>query len=293
MSQSILPVILATAVTCAGAAALHAADSPYLPGAQRVSVGLSASRSQYDNFFLGDKKVSNKDAFGSDEKVTQDTVSLNGQYGLTKRVAVDLTVGYTRVDFKPVDLKNKGRDDTYLGLTTIALDEFDPEVAEYNLPTVAVRVGAIIAGSYDVGEIGVPSAPGLGVNGAEASVILGKYFGTIGFGLTASGGFRHYAGAVPGQLLWSVGAYQSIIDQVVLAGRVHGSRSTTGTDIGGPGFTGYFPGVREEKTEGELSVTYTGLTDSQVGLFAATVFDSGARNTGDATTFGFFVGHLF
>jgi len=293
MSPRILSAILATAATSAGGIALHAADSPYLPGAERTSVSLGASRSQYDNFFLGDQKVSNKDAFGSDEKVTQDSISLTGQYGLTKTLAVDLTVGYTRVDFKPVDLTNKGRDDTYLGLTTVTIDEFDPAIAEYHLPTVAIRVGAIIAGSYDSGAIGVPSAAGLGANGAEASLILGKYCTEIKFGLTASVGFRNYVGDVPGQLLWSVGAYQSIVDQVVLSGRLHGSRATTGPDIAGPGFTGYFPGVREEKTEGELSVTYTGMVDSQLGLFAATVIDAGARNTGDATTFGFFVGHLF
>jgi hypothetical protein len=271
-----------------------AADSAYVPRVGGVDTSLTISRSSYDNFYLGDVKVSNQDAFGSNEKVYQGTASLAVRYGVNARTALDVTVGYTSVDFKPLDIKEKGLDDTRLGVTTVLADEFDDALAKYNLPTVSMRIGVIIKGTYNTGEsVAGPTAPGLGANGAEASLLFGKYFASIGFGLTASAGFRYYAEEVPGRLLWSAGAYQVIADQVVVSGQVQASRSGTGPDIGGPGFTGDFRAVREEKAESEIAVAYTGIADSQFGIFGAKTLASGNRNVGDATTYGLFLGHQF
>ena len=295
-------MIVRTATSCvslclaalAAPSLVMAADSAYVPKVGGIDTSLTISRSSYNNFYLGDVKVSNKDAFGSDEKVNQSTATLALRYGVNARTAIDVTVGYTSVDFKPLDKKENGLDDTRVGVTTILADEFDDALAQYNLPTVSLRVGAIIKGTYKTGEnVAGPTAPGLGANGAEAAVLFGKYFTSIGFGLNASAGFRYYAENVPGRLLWSAGAYQVIADQVVISGQVQASRAGTGPDIGGPGFTGDFRVVREEKTEGELALTYTGIPDSQFGIFGAKVIGSGNRNVGDATTFGLFLGHLF
>ena len=276
------------------AAPLVAADSAYITSEGRFDTSLTASTSSYDTFFLGETKLSNKDAFGSDEKVTQNTVTLAVRYGITSRVGVDLSVGQTAVNFRPQTEKVGGLDDTRIGITSVLVSEFDDVGVDYHLPTISMRIGGIIKGTYDSGaDVVGPSAPGLGENGAEAALLFGKYFADIGFGLNASVGFKHYSGEVPGRLLWSAGAYQSVVDQVVLSGQITSERSGSGPDIGGPGFTGDFKAVREEDTQGELSVTYTGLTDTQVGVFGAKCLSFGNRNVGNATTLGIFVGHLF
>ncbi len=266
-----------------------AVDSPWIPAVGSLETNLSYARQSYDRFWLGEKEVSNKDAFGSDKTVVQNTGTLSGRYGINAWLAADLAVGYTSIDFAPLDQTESGINDTRFGVQGLVLDEFNPQFTAS--PTLSVRLGGIIAGTYDTGDQVVgPSAPGVGSNGIELSAQLGKSCSEIGFGVSSQLGYRwNLTDDVPDALFWSVGAYQSILDQVVVGAAYRVDNSRSGPDIGDPGFT--FPAVRQEKSNVDVNLTYVGYPGCQVGVFGSWAVDG--RNVGKETVYGLFVGHTF
>ena len=83
----------------------------------------------------------------------QHTVWLNGMYGLSDAVAIDFRVGAARSYFAPNIPPTDGRDnysgvtDTNIGVTWRIADE----LVNPSLPSIALRGGAIIEGSYAAG----------------------------------------------------------------------------------------------------------------------------------------------
>jgi hypothetical protein len=267
---------------------IFSADTPWTPSAQHFDADLSVVYQAYDHFWLGDTKLSTKDAFGDDGKVTQTTATLSGVYGITDWLAADLSVGYTDIDFKPLDETDSGLNDTTLGLQARVLDE-NNSVSPY-LPTISFRLGAILKGTYDT-DVGAPTAAGLGTNGYDLSLALGKFFVDTGTGVFASGGFRDYASDIPTSRYWALGAFQDIAGQASVHAIYRSSASTSGVDIGGPGFTGDFTKVKEERESIEGGVTYIGYADARIGFFVARVIDG--RNVGQDLVLGLNGGYSF
>lgn len=267
---------------------VFSADTPWTPSAQHFDADFTVVYQAYDQFWLGDQKLSTKAAFGGDGKVTQTTATLAGQYGITDWLAADLAVGYTSIDFKPLSKKDSGLNDTTFGLQARVLDENNP--ASPYLPTISVRLGGILKGTYDT-DIGTPTAAGLGTNGYDVSLALGKFFVDTGTGVFASGGIRDYADDVPTARYWALGAFQDIAGQASVHAIYRSSASTSGVDIGGPGFTGDFTKVKEERESIEGGVTYIGCPDARIGIFVARVLDG--RNVGQDLVLGLNGGYSF
>lgn len=264
------------------------ADTPWIPAAQQLDVDLTLVTQAYDQFWLGKQKLSTKNAFGGDGKVTQKTATVSGVYGVTDWLAADLAIGYTDIDFKPLNKTDSGLNDTTLGLQARVLDE-NNSICAY-LPTISVRLGGIIKGTYET-DIGTPTAAGLGTGGYDASLALGRFFVSTGTAVFASGGFRDYASDVPTVRYWSLGASQDIVSQASIHAIYRGSSSSSGVDIGGPGFTGDFTVVKEERESIEGGVTYIGYPNARIGIFVARVFDG--RNIGQDMVLGLNGGYSF
>ena len=264
------------------------ADTPWTSSAQHIDTNVSVVYQAYDQFWLGEQKLSTKDAFGADGKVTQTTATVSGMYGITDWLAADLAVGYTRIDFKPLDKTDSGLNDTTFGLQARLLDENNP--ASPYLPTISVRLGGILKGTYET-DIGTPTGAGLGTNGFDGSLAVGKYFVDSGTGVFASGGFRDYASDVPSVRYWALGAFQDVAGQASVHAIYRSSASTSGVDIGGSGFTGDFTKVKEEREAIEGGITYIGCPQARIGIFIARVLDG--RNIGQDLVLGLNGGYSF
>ena len=195
----------------------------------------------------------------------------------------------TDIDFKPLDKTDSGLNDTTFGLQARVLDEYSNSVSPY-LPTISIRLGGILKGTYET-DIGTPTGAGLGTNGYDLSLAVGKFFIDTGTGIFASGGFRDYASSVPSVRYWAIGAFQDVAEQVSVHAIYRSSASTSGVDIGGPGFTGDFTKVKEERELIEGGVTYIGFPDARIGIFIARVLDG--RNVGQDFVLGLNGGYSF
>ena len=141
--------------------------SAYLPLEGRFTLSGSYIFETFDEFWAGRKKMDLPD------DIHQHTVSVGLEYGLLDDVALDLTLGYTRTSFSSVDDLD-GLNDTTLGVRWRMFDEFRYD-SPY-IPTLTLRLGGIIEGSYDTVTTGAPNSPGDGASGIETSLLFGKVF---------------------------------------------------------------------------------------------------------------------
>lgn len=273
------------ALLTAGAA--HGQYSPYVPANQQIVASPSFVYSTYDEFWAGDQKVDLGAAtpFG---RQNQYYAGVTLEYGMCESFAFDATVGYIWTQFSdgPPGLSpwnDDGLYDTTLGIRWRIIDEFKEE-AKW-VPTVGVRLGGIIAGTYSAqptasNPVGFPFAPGDGASGVETSLLLGKQL-CPNFGLAADLGWRYRVEDVPQDIFGSFGAYFTI-DWFTASAAYRGSYALSGPDIGQPGFT--FPEVQEINHLVELSVGWMAKTGQSVQIFGAMNF--AGQNTGDKTIIG-------
>ncbi len=266
------------ALGAAGLAAFHTASAQNVwlvePGA--LSVTPNYSYQSFDEFYAGTAKVK------LPADITQRTTGLRFDYGLAPQLALDALIGYTEVKFSPpgASFKRGGRDDSRLGLNYAILAESS------QLPAFTMRVGAIIAGNYNVPTTLPPINPGDGANGLEVSFAFGKSLGE-GFAIYDEFGYRDRNHGVPDDLFSNIGLVKQFGPVAINIG-YRRTQALTGGDIGGPGFgTKFgFPGVKEvtQFYEGGLSFTDDGGRSYQIG--AAKSFGK-VRNTGRSTVYTF------
>jgi len=262
------------------AASALSAQTAWLPQAGEGTLTPSYTYSFYDTFRLGTAKTD------LPADIVQQTETLNFELGLTDRVALDVTVGYTGTSFKPPGAKftRRGWDDSRIGLRYQILSE------SADAPAIAVRVGAILAGNYDIENTLPPINPGEKASGAEVSLAFGKTFGESGLGAYSDLGYRNRSRGVPDDFFGSAGLFKHFGASTVNFGFQH-TQGLSGGDIGGPGFgTSYgFPQVKETLSFVEGGYTFTDRAGRSYQLLAARKIGRG-RNTGDSTVFGFSVG---
>lgn len=230
----------------------------------------------------------------------QSTVTLDGSYGFSDAVGIDIRVGRSEVSPKhgrPIPLSTDGFTDTEIGVTWRFLDEVVTGGA-----SAAVRFGAILAGNYEVGGPGPaevmgdpnrvgagPTAIGDGAGGIELSGIIGKVFNNR-IAVAAELGLRNRSGDVPRETFINFDVHLIAHDNVVLSAQYHIQTSSGDVDIGpppGPGAHGrhwdQFPFVAEDVNRLGLGGTLV-LDNVDIGLHWFKVLDG--RNTAEFKAIG-------
>lgn len=249
----------------------------WVPYQGETSLSLVYTFQTFEDFFRNDEKKSY--AFG---RSRQQTAFAIVEYGLTDALAIDVTFAYTHTSTTkspgaPTGANDNGLADTAIGFRWRVVDEFDGSSA----PTVTVRIGGIVAGTYDAG---LPYSAGDGASGVEAALMLGKDFGSRGLGVYGEAGYRHRAERVPADLVAQLGLYKTMGAWSANVGFRH-VQALSGSNIGDPGFK--FQELKEIASYVEASFGRSSDNGRYIGAhFAQTV---SGRNTAKKTVFGFSV----
>jgi len=191
--------------------------------------------------------------------LSQNTLWFGVNYAATDAVALDVQTAWASSSL-PGAVGPSGGEESYSGLydSNVAVTwRFVDELIS-NAPSVALRVGAIIAGAYDTGYI---NSVGDGGNGIETSLIVGRFGSAAGF--SGEIGFRarsstevnpNAVGAmageqvdIPNEMFVNLGLFIPAGDVVTLGVDYRMVNATSGIDIGGEGFSpSRFPGLHED-----------------------------------------------
>lgn len=259
-------------------------QSAWLPEQKQIKVTPGFSFSTFDEFWAGDKKVSNPP---NGKSLNQYTGYIGLEYGILGNLAADATIGYTATDTDAFggNASDNGLMDTSLGLRYRLVDEFN--ASQTWMPTVTLRAGAVIPGTYDENA---PFSAGDGAYAFEGSMLFGKAIGDTGFGLYGDIGYRWRESPVPDDIFGSAGVYKQIGPVTLAVGYRH-IQGLSGIDIGGSDFNPAlgpshgFPAVKEinKLVEGGISFTDKGGRNYQFTVAGSV----DGRNTGDKLVFGF------
>ncbi len=268
------------------AASGFAQGTPWIAEPRSGSVTISYGHQAATEFWRADNKGPTP---GNGAELSQTTGWLDFNYALTDAVAVDVRSGFGRSHIPgpvgPTPQESfSGLVDTNVSLTWRILDELVTNGA----PSIAIRAGVIAAGGYETGHI---NSLGDGGNGAEASVIVGRFVDRVGF--SGELGYRLRSGEIPADTFANLAAFLALTDRISVAAdyrMVNGDDS--GLDIGGPGFApDRFPELQEDAQllGGRLLVT---LNDSFSlnGFYGQVV---SGRNTAASSVFGAGVTYTF
>ncbi len=253
------------------------------PGSGYASVSVVSQVA--DEYYRG--KIKRSTPRGED--LAQNTVWLTANYAFGDSWAVDAQVGWARSEFVvgpmiPTPMENfSGIVDSSIGLTWRVNDELASE-----LPSVALRAGAIIAGDYDTGYI---NSLGDGGNGYELSIIVGEFVSNR-VGLSAEFGYRSREAGIPDETftnltgVWLLGEKLSLgLDYKLVDAR-------SGLDIGGEGFDPTrFPEVEEDSELVAGRLYYNASEALSFAVFHATVV--GGRNAPASAVYGATISYSF
>jgi len=276
--------LLFSAATLCASAAVCAGQSAWLPNHGQFKATPGFSYSTFDEFWAGSEKMSNPP---EGDPLRQYTGYISLEYGLLSNLAADVTFGYTATDTDSFggDASDDGLMDTALGLRYRILDERNTSLAW--APTMALRVGGTIPGTYDPN---LPFSAGDGAYGIEGSLLFGKSFGQTGFGIYGDIGYRWRESPVPNDVFGSAGVFKQFGPVTTSIGYRH-IQALSGIDIGGADFNPAlgeshgFPAVKEinQLVEGGVSFTDKGGRNYQFSVAKSV----DGRNTGDKWVFGF------
>ena len=157
-------IILSSFAVAFAANAAHAQLSAYTPERNQLIGTVSYQYQRYDEFWVGKTNIPLKLATGFREQ-QQHSTYLTLEYGILDDLTLDITAGYSWTEFHDGpgrDLTDDGLTDTTFGVRYRVIDE--RKFAW--LPTVTLRVGGIINGTYDEA---FPFSSGDGADGVETS----------------------------------------------------------------------------------------------------------------------------
>jgi hypothetical protein len=264
-----------------------AEGSPWLPEPETGNVNTSYVFQTSDEFYRAAEK---KPTPGGGEDLSQHTLWLSVNYGLTDDFAIDFRTGYSKSEFitgpgiPTIDDSFTGIADSTIGFTWRFVDE---DVSEKFTPSAAIRIAGIVAGDYDTGYI---NSIGDGGSGFETSLILGRMFGE-NFALSGEMGYRKRNNDIPDETFYNVTAYY-VFSALTTSLEYKQVNALSGLDIGGPGFMpSKFPQLDEDYQLFGLGFSYSVTESLNVGLNLATVISG--RNTNDSDALGITVGYSF
>ena len=249
------------------------ASTAYIPLPGTGNIQPSASVQWATDFWFDDNKAT------LPGHLTQTTVAVEIEYGLAPNLGLDATVGYSNVNYQGgpvgnVPLITNGREtragitDIHLGVSWRILDEF--KSIHEAAPTLTLRLGAIVAGTYDTGFVNAVSD---GADGWDLGLKFGKVFLGHNAGIYGDFTYRFLSSSTPDEWEASFGAYK-IVDALTFSLGLREKQSVDGIDILGPGFSlARFPDVREENRTIELGVTWAWRPASTLSLGYARTLD--------------------
>ena len=257
--------------------------SPWLPVSKSGSLNLSYVSESSEKFYRG--KARSKLPFS---EIDQETFFLSADYGLTDSLAIDLEVGLADVSGKvpspPGPPDKDGTTDVNFGLTWRIVDED----ISLGAPSVALRVGATIAGNYGTG---VPTAIGDEASGVEASLIVGRIMGGR-FALSGEVGYRTRDNRVPDEAFLNAAAFLMATERLILNFQYHNTMAGGSLDIGDPGFTPRrFPETSEDIERIGFGATFNISSRLGFGVNWFTIIDG--RNTADFDSIAATVSYTF
>jgi hypothetical protein len=220
----------------------------------------------------------NGERYGID--INQGYITL--QYGITKQWAADLAIGYTTVGWRYFGVagdpnptqqsrSTSGLMDTSLGVRYQVFEE--ATAPSPWIPTLTVRAGAVLPGTYSQG---FPFSPGVRSTAVEPEVLARKHFGWTGLGAYGDALFRWNRTTANDQYIVSAGLFQEIKGWEIQAGYRH-LGSTSGQSIGMAGNVITYPvATRESNDAIEAGFNYTTSKRKwQYGFYSRAVVDGG------------------
>ncbi len=263
-------------ITVCSIPSIALAESPWLPAPQSGNVSLSYIYSTADDFRAG----KNKTSLPTD--LEQHNALLNLEYGITDRLAIDVSLGYARTKFVEDAVLSPsssfdGLIDPKIGVRYKVWDELEDGVLTFTLHSAA-----IFGGGYNSGAL---NSIGEDAFGLEFSGIAGKIWEN-GLGVSTELGFRYREGDVPDEFFANVNGFYSLASlfnlPITLNVNYHRVDALSGIDIGSPGFN---PG-RFRETEEDYHIISGGLSYNFANRLSVNanygekVF--GGRNTADS-----------
>jgi len=271
------------------------AESARLPEPNQFVVTPWYSYSVFRKLWIGDTKTSIEMKPKDDFELNDGMLRLD--YGLSRRFALDLTFGYTSAATRAWNPQNEpqtaqGLMDTQLGVRYRLLDESEDQ--RWYVPTLTLRLGGIIKGTYDAD---FPMAPGDGASGIEASVMLTKTLSQSGFGVYGEFGYRLRDNHVPQTIFGSAGVSETIkfnwaINSLSIYAGYRGLYDLNGSDLTGTRVAAapsdyinlsYTRSAQEIYHMGELGLAFTDRRGRRYFFSCAGPFDG--RNTGKVNNF--------
>ncbi len=285
--------LVVTIMTAVGSPAFADGVSPWLPAPGAGFVNLSYVSQNANQFYVQDNlrgtPPQNAVPDGKGPNLGQHTVWLNGMYGFSDAIAIDFRVGAARsyASAGPTGGRDKysGVTDSNIGVTWRIVDE----LVNPSLPSISLRGGAIIAGSYTPGYI---NSIGDGASGIEVSALAGKYF-MDRFAVSGEVGYRDREGDVPADLFVNLSG-GVLVDNIGLSINYKIVDAQSGLQIGVPPFTPggrVFPMLEEDIQFLSGTMTLNVSDTMNLGLSYGEVIDG--RNTSKSKVFSVTMSYQF
>ena len=283
---------------------VFAQGTPWIAEPGTGTVSITYANQNASEFFRQTTRV--KGPLDPDKSLAQNTMWFGVNYAITDAVALDVQSAWARSFVTGAAGPSGGREsysglfDSNIALTFRLVDELISDA-----PSVAVRVGGILAGAYDTGYI---NSLGDGGHGVETSLIVGRFGNAAGF--SAEVGFRMRGGTevntqavggsgasgetvdVPNDMFVNLGLFIPAGSAVTLGVDYRIVNALSGIDIGGAGFSpSRFPGLQEDAhiVGGRLLANVTDTVNLNV-FFGQVV---AGRNTAASRIFGAGIGFGF
>ncbi len=260
-NHSFVTVIVGSGLAlCLSAPPASAQGTPWLAEPGTGAVNISFVNQNATEFFRQTTKVKGPlEATGAN--LAQNTMWFGVNYAISDAVAIDVQSAWAR-SFVAGGAGPSGGQESYSGMfdSTVAVTLRVVDELISDAPSVALRVGAIIPGSYDTGYI---NSLGDGGAGVETSLIVGK-FGSVA-GVSAEIGYRNRASTevntravggaaaggekvdIPADVFLNLGLFIPAGDRVTVGADYRMVKALSGIDIGGAGFSpSRFPGLQED-----------------------------------------------
>ena len=285
-------------LACLSAQPALAQGTPWIAEPRTGSINISYVNQNALEFFRQTTKTQGP-LEATDANLGQNTVWFGVNYAINDAVALDVQSAWAR-SFVAGAAGPAGGQESYSGLfdSNVAVTWRIVDELVSDAPSIAVRVGAIIAGGYDTGYI---NSVGDGGNGVETSLILGKFWDAAG--VSAEIGYRNRTSTevnpmalgggmaagervdIPEDMFFNLGLFIPAGSRVTIGVDYRMVNALSGIDIGGEGFSpSRFPGLEEDGhiVGGRLIANVT--EDISVNGFFGQVV--AGRNTANSRIFG-------